>query len=62
MAVKKTFNFKLGDKVKLESGETGTITGRAHFTDSNPQYYLRYVAGDGRQVQCWWDESAVSAL
>lgn len=59
MPVKKTFNFKLGEKVTLESGETGTIVGQARFTDSNPQYRLRYVAGDNRQTECWWDESAL---
>ncbi|WP_425962751.1 hypothetical protein [Rhizobium nepotum] len=60
MAVKKTFNFKLGDKVKLESNEDGTVIGRAHYIDSNPQYKLRYTAGDGRLTEVWWDESAIS--
>lgn len=61
MAVKKSFAFKLGERVKLESGETGTITGRAHYLDANPSYYVRYVAGDGRMVEAWWNESALSA-
>lgn len=58
MATKKTFAFKLGDTATLESGETGTIVGRAQYVDSNPQYYLRYTAADGRLVTNWWDESA----
>ncbi len=60
MAVKKTFAYKLGDNVTLESGEAGAVIGRAHYTDSNPQYKIRYTAADGRLTECWWDESAVS--
>lgn len=60
MAVKKTFNFKLNEKVALESGESGTIIGRAHFVDSNPQYYVRYVGGDGNLIEQWWAESAIA--
>lgn len=61
MAVKKTFNFKLNDKVKLASGEAGEVIGRAQYVDSNPQYQVRYVAADGRMVQDWWNESALAA-
>ncbi len=59
MAVKKSFAFKLGDAVKLESGERCTVIGRAHYLDSNPQYMVRYVAADGRMTECWWAESAL---
>jgi hypothetical protein len=62
MAVKKTFNFKLNDKVELsESGEVGTVVGRAHYTNCNPNYLVRYAAGDGRQVEDWWAEDALVA-
>ncbi len=61
MAVKKTFEFKLGVKVELKSGEKGEVIGRAHYIDANPQYHIRYTAADGRLVQCWWDESAIVA-
>ena len=60
MAVKKTFDFKLGDEVVIEeSGERGVVIGRAHYTDANPGYLLRYRAGDGRCVEAWWSESAL---
>jgi hypothetical protein len=60
MAVKKTFDFKLGDEVAIEdSGERGEIIGRAHYLDTNPTYLLRYRAGDGRCVEQWWAESAL---
>lgn len=61
MASKKTFNFKLGDKVRLESGETGRVVGRAHYLESDPAYYVRYKAADGRLTECWWSETALSA-
>lgn len=62
MAVKKTFNFKLGDRVDLtESNETGLIIGRAHYTNANPSYLVRYVAGDGRQIENWTSEDALQA-
>ncbi|WP_018266511.1 hypothetical protein [Methylosinus sp. LW4] len=54
--------FKLKQIVKLvESGETGTVVGRAEFDYSNPSYLVRYKAGDGRQVESWWTESALAA-
>lgn len=59
MAVKSKFEFKLKDKVSLESGEAGVVIGRAHFVDSNPQYQVRYKAGDGRMIESWWYESAL---
>ncbi len=60
MATKKTFNFKLGDGVKLSlSGETGSVIGRAHYTNVDPQYYVRYVGADGRQIETWQSEDAL---
>jgi hypothetical protein len=60
MAVKKPFDFKLGDEVAIEeSGERGVVVGRAHYLDQNPTYLLRYRAGDGRCVEQWWAESAL---
>ena len=62
MAVKKTFDYKLGDAVKLVlSGETGHIVGRAQFSYANPEYRIRYLAADGRQVEDWITESAIEA-
>ena len=52
--------YDLGQVVKLvESDESGTIIGRAEYQKSEPSYYVRYKAADGRQVEAWWGESAV---
>lgn len=62
MASKKTFDFKLGDAVKLSlSDERGEVVGRAHYSNMNPQYLVRYKAGDGRQVEAWIAEDALTA-
>lgn len=61
MAVKKNFAFKLGQNVKLLSGEVGSIQSRAQHLDANPSYYVRYVAADGRLTETWWNESALIA-
>ncbi|AEG53101.1 hypothetical protein [Sinorhizobium meliloti] len=62
MAVKQKFNFKLGDSVKLSiSSEVGEIVGRAQYTNANPQYLVRYLAGNGVQVESWLAEDALSA-
>lgn len=63
MATKRTFAFKLDQPVKLrDSDETGHVIGRAHYVDSNPQYQIRYKAGDGRVVESWWYETAIEAV
>lgn len=60
MGERSSFKYGLKQVVKMrESEETGTIVGRAEYTDSNPTYLVRYKAGDGRQVQSWWEESAI---
>lgn len=57
-----TLVFDLHDRVKLsESAETGLIIGRAQYANSEPHYLIRYTAGDGRQVESWWGESAIRA-
>jgi len=54
------FKFNIGDTVSLiESEETGTITGRAEYGKDENSYYVRYCAGDGRQVHVWWPESSL---
>ena len=61
MATKRTFNFKLTDTVKIDaSGETGEVVARMQSIDTQPQYSVRYRAGDGRAVEQWWGESALS--
>lgn len=57
-----TFKFNLGQQVVIdESGESGVITARAEYQASQNSYFLRYKAADGRAVQAWWDEDALSA-
>ena len=58
----KSFAFNVGDRVMIANGkENGEIIGRAEYARGENQYFVRYVAGDGRAVQQWWDESALSA-
>lgn len=59
----KSFLFDLKQVVKIsESNESGTIIGRAEYVSSENQYLIRYKAADGRAVEVWWSENAISAL
>lgn len=54
------FKRELGATVRLrDSDETGTVIARAEYANSEPTYYVRYKAADGRQVEQWWSESAL---
>lgn len=55
------FKFNLNQEVLLFSGEAGEVIGRAEYTNSANQYRVRYRAADGRAVEAWWDEEALSA-
>ncbi|SCM79846.1 Bacteriophage protein (modular protein) [uncultured Pleomorphomonas sp.] len=56
------FKFKLGAIVALtHSPETGEVIGRAEYTTTENNYLVRYRAGDGRQTEAWWGESAIRA-
>jgi hypothetical protein len=56
------FKFGLGARVRLAmSGEQGMVIGRGEYLDSNPQYFVRYLAADGRQVEAWWSGDAIAA-
>lgn len=56
----KTFRYELGREVKLQmSDERGIVVARAEYLNSEDSYLVRYRAGDGRQVQDWWEESAI---
>ncbi|MCA1337377.1 hypothetical protein [Pseudooceanicola marinus] len=58
----KGFAFDMGAKLKLKaSPEAGVVIGRGQIAHSEDIYLLRYCAGDGRQVENWWGESAVEA-
>lgn len=50
----------LGDTVRINcSGETGTVIGKAEYSESNPTCLVRYKAADGRAVEAWWQASAL---
>jgi hypothetical protein len=52
--------YQLGETVCLvTSEEQGEIIGRAEYAHSEPSYYVRYRAADGRQVEGWWGQSAI---
>lgn len=55
------FKFEMGQVVKNKvSEEEGEIIGRSEYAHSESIYYVRYRAGDGRAVDSWWSESAIS--
>lgn len=59
---KSTFSFRLGDVVKIGGGsESGPVVARSEHCNSEPQYQIRYIAGDGRCVEAWWSQSALRA-
>lgn len=63
MATKKSFDFKLGDKLKIaRSGEIGVVAGRAHYVDSNPTYWVRYTRADGVAADSWFNESELDLV
>lgn len=55
------FKFPLGQMVAIKvSGETGDVIARAQYLTSECSYYLRYQSADGRAVEAWWAESALT--
>jgi hypothetical protein len=58
------FVFDMKQVVKfIESDEHGTVIGRAEYANGNENaYYIRYKAGDGRQVEAWVAQSAIDAF
>lgn len=60
--MKRDFQFAMSQLVKLKtSSEFGQVIGRAEYLHSENCYNVRYMAGDGRQVEAWWGESALEA-
>jgi hypothetical protein len=56
------FKFELGQIVRVAGGnETGKIIGRGEYDTAQNTYYVRYVAGDGRAVETWWGEDALTS-
>lgn len=59
----KSFKIEMSARVKLvESDETGKVIGRAEYDFAENSYLVRYKAGDGRQVESWITESALSPV
>lgn len=57
----KEFKFPIGGTATINvSGESGEIIARAEYKSSEDTYLIRYKSGDGRAVQAWWDESALT--
>lgn len=57
----KSFRFDLGQTVTIDvSGEQGTVIGRAEYQNGEDQYQLRYRTADGRGLESWWADSALS--
>ncbi len=56
------FAYGMNTPVKItESGEAGTVIGRAQFAHSEESYLIRYRSADGRAVETWWGSSAIAA-
>lgn len=54
------FQFEIGADVALSmSGEQGQVIGRAEYAHQPPQYFVRYVAADGRQCEGWFEAQAL---
>jgi len=54
------FRFELKQAVIITgSEENGIIIGQGCYTNCNNQYLIRYLAGDGRMTEKWWDEDAI---
>jgi hypothetical protein len=57
-----SFKYELGAIVGMvETAESGTITGRAQFSNGENSYLVRYRAANGCQTEAWWGESAIEA-
>lgn len=53
--------FELKQCVTIKcSAETGEIIARAEYASAEPSYLVRYKCADGRAVESWWSESALS--
>jgi hypothetical protein len=53
--------FALGQHLKIKaSDEEGEVVGRAEYLHAEPAYYVRYKAADGRAVESWWSQSALT--
>jgi len=55
--------FGLDERVKIVcSGEKGIVVGYAQYKNHADQALVRYMAGDGRAVEAWWDVDALESV
>lgn len=55
------WKFELKQSVSIAaSGESGEVIGRSEYSYAERSYLVRYKAADGRAVESWWTESALS--
>lgn len=55
------WKFELQQAVTIAaSGVQGEVIGRSEYSTAERNYLVRYKAGDGRAVEAWWTESALS--
>jgi hypothetical protein len=56
-----TFTFSMGELLNIDTSvEFGHVVARAEYAHGEDMYLLRYRAADGRAVEQWWGESALS--
>ena len=53
------FEYDIGAKVTLESGETGTVIGQARYQEATDDFLIRYTTGQGSLIEKWWSASAI---
>lgn len=57
-----SFKFELTQVVQVSiSGEEGHVKGRAEYATDTNQYFIHYLAADGRAVNRWFDEGELTA-
>lgn len=55
------FTYEIGTDVVIDaSNEQGQVIGRAEYATCENNYLIRYKSADGRAVESWWGESAIS--
>lgn len=55
------FKHELSQAVQVTiSGEAGHVKGRAEYHNGPNQYFIHYLATDGRAQDAWFEESELS--
>ena len=51
-----TFKFSLKDEAMLPNGIVGEVVGRVEYTNSDNQYFLKYIDATGNSLRQWITE------